>query len=206
MSQKTILILYLLCVKLWYPPIFYGPFFIENNLYNYFCTSSRQQSDRNFTTNCLNNFFIFITYNWYMLRLYNVAIFRELQVWSTFTEYLEIVQLVGGEICNLYSVWRSSSALHFRIMIHLYQRAWIHSLQFVWLPKLKEFRALVHASQFLSLPFYATYGLWYMFWTRVALFLLFSEFFSASHIFSVMLFSKENSSQNDMLQNCSLPL
>jgi len=121
-------------------------------------------------------------------------------------EYLEIVQLVSGEICNLYCVWSSSSALHLRIVVQLYRRAWIHSLQFVWLPKRKEFLAVVPASQFLSLPLYASYGLRYIFWMRVALlFCCFLNFSSASHSFIVMLFSKQNNSQNDMLQNCSLP-
>jgi hypothetical protein len=128
-----------------------------------------------------------------MFRLYNVAIFRELHVWSTCKEYLAIVWLVGGEIFNLYSVRSSSSALHPRIMIQQYQRAWIHSLQFVCLLKLKQFRTVIPASQFLSLSAYATYGLWYMFLMRVApCFVALWIFFSFTHLQYNVVFQRKH--------------
>jgi len=82
------------------------------NINNGYPNCVKRNTSKYFTTNHLNNVFIFVIHNSYMFRPYILAIFRELQVWPkhvgvVYNTHKNIVQIVVGEICIYYTVvWK----------------------------------------------------------------------------------------------------
>lgn len=66
-----------------------------------------------FTTKSLNFVFVYIIHSSYMFRPYNLATFRELEVWRSCTAYMETCHTQSADYIHIYNAIRIQGIYHY---------------------------------------------------------------------------------------------